>query len=576
MTLTAEPMDRSAVLERGTSALVAAAIGDALGWPCERNNQRIRPQGVEQHGSARGGFQDWTRKVGGRYYASEEPVLAGEYSDDTQLLIATARALYTAGDEWFDHLARAELPAWLIYERGGGRATKQAARSWSRGLPPWEARDHAFVRRYYEAGGNGVAMRILSHAVADVSDPHKLRRDVLMNGIATHGHPRALAAALVYAVALRAALVKEGQWQLGELIDAVDASELWHNPPEDSEMPSQWIGRASRHLSAEYGAIWHQTVREIVEQLRTAREGLQRGGLAIDKEILGRIGAFGEQSGAGTVTSVCAIFLAARYAASPATGVRTAAYTLGADTDTMASMTAALLGAMLGDSWIPTTWHDVQDVAFLRRLIPSLARAEELARDAPSLLHPSKPWTDRDAKRLRSLLQETNDDRIAFGPLGSVERVGAEPLLTRVRNLSATRWHLRTEAGQTIYVTLFRKEPLPPPEPTEEQVRKNEGPPDRALAQVTALADAVGSSLTAADLLHVLEAIMMKIRDTAGPMGDQAQLPAKTDIRSWLQDAVAARHLPSVSDDVLLPLARLAWRIIYGGHAHPPQNGPRS
>src|SRR5215471_15049583 len=70
---------------------------------------------------------------------------AGEYSDDTQLLLATTRSLLY-GEQWAKYLSHYELPLWLLYERGGGGATKRAAAAWQRNVTPWgeeNAKEHA-------------------------------------------------------------------------------------------------------------------------------------------------------------------------------------------------------------------------------------------------------------------------------------------------------------------------------------------------------------------------------------------------------------------------------------------------
>lgn len=76
------------------------------------------------------------RNGGTRYVAYLDPVQAGEYSDDTQLILAVARACLH-GPDWWRWLARVELPQWSIYARGGGGAVLRAARTWARGREPW-------------------------------------------------------------------------------------------------------------------------------------------------------------------------------------------------------------------------------------------------------------------------------------------------------------------------------------------------------------------------------------------------------------------------------------------------------
>ena len=98
--------------EKYTGALIGAAIGDALGWPNEQNSKNIR----KNRNSIRT-YVEWNRRAGGKYWPHEEKICAGEYSDDTQLIIATARSLLR-GRQWSNFFRQAELPAWLKYERG--------------------------------------------------------------------------------------------------------------------------------------------------------------------------------------------------------------------------------------------------------------------------------------------------------------------------------------------------------------------------------------------------------------------------------------------------------------------------
>jgi ADP-ribosylglycohydrolase len=62
---------------------------------------------------------------------------------------------------------------------------------WLKGREPWASRDSEGAARYFQAGGNGVAMRILPHALKHAKDDdfQGAARNIVLNGIATHGHP---------------------------------------------------------------------------------------------------------------------------------------------------------------------------------------------------------------------------------------------------------------------------------------------------------------------------------------------------------------------------------------------------
>ncbi|NJD02027.1 MAG: hypothetical protein FIA99_05405 [Ruminiclostridium sp.] len=106
-------------------------------------------------------FLEWTRRSGGWYWSHNEKILPGEYSNDTQMILAVARSIITGN--WEYTLTKKELPYWLGYERGGGSALKNAAKLLKNSVVPWESKES---REYYMAGGNGAAMRILPHVIA--------------------------------------------------------------------------------------------------------------------------------------------------------------------------------------------------------------------------------------------------------------------------------------------------------------------------------------------------------------------------------------------------------------------------
>ena len=162
--------------------MLGGAVGDALGWPQEDRSQIIGGRNASEV-EPRPQFRSWERNGGTRYGRYVDPVRAGEYSDDTQLMLATARSCLL-GDEWIERLRRVELPQWPLYQRGGGGAVLRAARAWEHGKEPWSvgtAKDRDDAVKYFNAGANGVAMRIAPHAViaASMSIDQLLKRIVL-------------------------------------------------------------------------------------------------------------------------------------------------------------------------------------------------------------------------------------------------------------------------------------------------------------------------------------------------------------------------------------------------------------
>jgi ADP-ribosylglycohydrolase len=77
-------------------ALIASAVGDALGWITEFENS---PADLERKYDVTRitDFVAWSKRVGGRFHGYTDEILPGEYSDDTQLALCTARCITEQG-----------------------------------------------------------------------------------------------------------------------------------------------------------------------------------------------------------------------------------------------------------------------------------------------------------------------------------------------------------------------------------------------------------------------------------------------------------------------------------------------
>jgi len=84
-----------------------AAWGDALGFPTELTDEQgvIRRVGTPIVVTPK----SWRRRVGGRFGVVVE-LPAGAYSDDTQLRLATSRAIRGDGSFAVEAFAKIELP----------------------------------------------------------------------------------------------------------------------------------------------------------------------------------------------------------------------------------------------------------------------------------------------------------------------------------------------------------------------------------------------------------------------------------------------------------------------------------
>lgn len=449
-----EPPSGSA--EKAQGAFLALAAGDALGWPQEG---RWRLQADTAGREPRLEFREWTRRSGGRFRAFEERIRPGEYSDDTQLMLAVARSRAEHGNDWWRALTEWELPFWTLYERGGGGATKRAARSWTAGVPPWESRKLEQFHRYFGAGGNGVAMRVLPHALflAGRDNPTELIGDAVRDGTATHGHPRALVGAAVYAFAAWWLSRRSGTLRFGELLDVLlDEGASWSAFPAAAlgeNGSSGWLAAARRAVGGPYERMWDRTVHEMRALLATASDGVRRGALADDQAVLRELGCFSRSNGAGTIGAAAATYLVARYAAQPQQALLRAAFERGADTDTLAAMAGGLAGCLAGVDWLPPAWLGVQDASYLRAMASRVAAGPGRAQRTP--VH---RFCAKDTRNQMSALTRNADGPVRLGPL----RMDVTPLPNPkpiVKSITVRTWLLKTSEGQTMYVNRIERVP---------------------------------------------------------------------------------------------------------------------
>jgi hypothetical protein len=272
---------------------------------------------------------------------------------------------------WWERFSGVELPFWALYERGGGCATKRAVWSWTDGIAPWsDKRALNDVKRYFEAGGAGVAVRILPHILfqADLQEFKPLADQIMLNGIVTHGHPRALVGALAHGYALWKSMRWTGRLDPGDLVgDLLDNTHQWSARPETTVKAPDWLKTACRHTTG-FLDVWDIVVGEMVTILRTCWQWLYKNVPADDMDLLRHLRCFDKKiGGAGTITTGAAILLASRHAQEPLKGLAAAANAIGTDTATIASMTGGLLGAAHGETWLNPCQELVQDSNHLIR-----------------------------------------------------------------------------------------------------------------------------------------------------------------------------------------------------------------
>jgi len=440
--------NRVSLSAKAQGAFLGAAVGDALGWPQELPYKRVDPQ---KDANLNRGFQRWVRKSGGQYYPHEEVILPGEYSDDTQLLLSTARSLLY-GKQWWHHLTRRELTTWTRYERGGGGATKRSAQEWLTGLEPWLSSKNK--KRYFEAGGNGVAMRILPHCLLGVKDTNfgTVAQNIVANGISTHGHPRALVGALAYGFAVWVAFQETETLKYGAILEKVLTEvNAWSGLPDLGNFCGDWQQVAQQVNAGAYDQHWQETVDEMKQLLEQCLEGMKPGSLPIESEVLTKLGCFDKSiKGAGTVTAAASIFLASRYAADPFNGLIEAAFAQGADTDTLASMTGGLLGAVAGTEWLEDYTEQVQDSTYIRQLAENLVKNPSICQIKRANDYKVKRESINSFIEKLETLKQDNAVWIPDGRQGKLSEVQIHQ--PRSKTTRAISWKLITDESQSLYI----------------------------------------------------------------------------------------------------------------------------
>lgn len=327
------------------SALWAAA-GDALGWMTElgregtvvaRTGQRRVTEPVQ-----------WRRRIGGR--GGVEVLLpAGTYSDDTQLRLAVCRSIRASGDFDAEAFARIELTVWPSYALGAGRGSKAAAANLTKRGVNWFS--NFFVTKdqnYLRAGGNGAAMRIQPHVWSNPHDIERLVLSVMRDSLSTHGHTHGFCGAVFHALCLQYTFV-EG---------SVPGIDIWRefvgllrNLPAtlhtDGQLATFWIPAWSKASNRPLDAAVEEFIAEALADLTDISPLLRQGADSYTK-ILEQLGCFADRyRGSGWKTALAAAVLAWLGRDEPVeVPLQAAANALGSDTDTIATMAGALLGAI--------------------------------------------------------------------------------------------------------------------------------------------------------------------------------------------------------------------------------------
>ncbi len=402
------------------SALWAAA-GDALGWMTElsrgTSNVLFRTGSEEVKETV-----DWQRNLSSRGPRVDLP--AGTYSDDTQLRLAVSRSI--RGDGFFDveTFAKVELPIWPAYALGGGLGTKAAAANLSRRSVNWFSNFfETNNQRYVSGGGNGAAMRIQPHVWSSKRVTDEMMLDVVRDSLVTHGHPHGFCGALFHARCLahtlnQSAVPTPSEWgafvhDLGNVTFLIE-----HDPQLSAFWRAAWENSAGSSLSAAIQKMQQEAVRDLekVEEVINRPEDGRKY-----RSVLEALGCFtSAYRGSGFKTALAASALAYLYRDRPVNeALVEAANELESDTDTIATMAGALLGALAAGepSWV------IQDREYLA------AEARRLAKIAEG--QPQTSFSYPDLGRWNPPAKQTGaigyvDDNLAIAGLGYLQPLGQE------------------------------------------------------------------------------------------------------------------------------------------------------
>jgi ADP-ribosylglycohydrolase len=404
-----------------SSALWAAA-GDALGWMTEL----ARGESGVAHRTGSVTVTEpvtWQRMIGGRA-GPRVDLPAGTYSDDTQLRLAVCRAIRGDGEFDVEAFAKIEVTVWPSYALGAGLGTKAAASNLARRSVNWFSNFfEAGGQRYVSGGGNGAAMRIQPHVwAAGAHGTEMMIGNVLKDALVTHGHPHGFCGAVFHALCMEHALEHRAvpgppDWQLfidrlSELPKAVAA-----DPQLAAFWQAAWENSAGRSLASAIETMQMEAAQDInaVRQISdTAQDRSYR-------MLLERTGCLTQRfRGSGFKTALAAVALAWLYRDRPIEdALILAANELESDTDTIATMAGAMLGAVHGSM---PRWavQDSDYIAYEARRLAAIAGGQ--AQDSftyPDLGHWSPPTRQTDSVGLAG-------SEFALAGLGPLEAAGPE------------------------------------------------------------------------------------------------------------------------------------------------------
>jgi ADP-ribosyl-[dinitrogen reductase] hydrolase len=293
-----------AQLDRVCGAVLGSAIGDALGAPYEFGIAKLGPEGPKMIGGGLGNFAP------------------GEWTDDTTMawciLDVAATGADLRDDEALTQIAR-NFRAWYDTrppDMGNQTRTILAAVGAEPTAASMTATSYDLHARTGHTGGNGSLMRTAPVALPYLDDPAALVEAARTVGALTHYDPHAQEACVLWSLAIRHAIlhaeldIRAGLAYLGD-----DAASYWTERLDEAESSEPGRFRPNGWAVTALQAAWSAIVRTPIPTDGHACRHLADG--------------------------------------------MTTAIGIGDDTDTVAAIAGALLGARWGASAVPARWRRI-------------------------------------------------------------------------------------------------------------------------------------------------------------------------------------------------------------------------
>ena len=212
-----------------------------------------------------------------------------------------------------------------------------------------------------------------------------------------------------------------------ELVDIlIEERKIWGAAPNQDRF-FDWLEVAQNESGYNYSVEWNNCYTNMIKGLDYVKQALNDGLLSDDKIVLENIGAYSNVCGAGDIAVLTAVYFFSKYVNTPELAISVPAFSVGLDTDTIASMTGGLIGSFCGIDWIPLEWKSIQDYSYICSV------ANDLCEDKHAKI-----------KKKRKITSFLPDD---IQQMKVVDSVNIE---SKYSTLKITEY--RTVFGQTIYI----------------------------------------------------------------------------------------------------------------------------